>query len=702
MKPTLIDRILSCSAEWFRREREGPHTFCWFVVFYGVGILLFFQSSGDASLFWTIFITIVCSICWVISARYWPSLTPIALAFLAVLSGFLTGVTRIHWAETAVLQEIQIARVKGYVENVEFRIDKSPQLIIRPLEIENLSQTQLPRRIRVTLRTGMVPNAGAMISAKMRLLPLPQPVHPGGYDFARDAYFKGIGAIGSVLGKVQEHDQIETPPLSLRLAAAIDRARNNLTKRIHDTVPNDSGGVAAALVTGKRGFIPEATNDALRAAGIYHIVSISGLHMVIAAGIIFWLSRSLLALFPVLALRWPIKSIAAIIAMFGATVYCFFAGADIATLRALIMTLIVLGAIVAQRKALSMHNLAIAAFILLIFTPEALLSPGFQMSFSAVAALIFFSNMSHYLTLPMRGGVLLRSAIWGVNWLIALILTTIIAGLATAPFAAYHFQTAVPFGLIGNALALPLVSLIIMPMGALGALAYPFALDRPIWLIMGWATDLVVRVSYWVASLEGALLYVPLFGAGAVLLAAFSLILITVTTTPLRYISIFPLLLAALWALTPDRYIAFIDRDGRTAAMRGEDGKLFILGNANRFLVEQWLRADGDGRKFQESLRNDNMTCDTKGCVGRGLITVSIVKNPIAFREDCLRADIIVSSYLAPSTCKVRIIIDRKHLFSKGATAIMYEKDGTLSVISSRESEAVWPWLPKTKTFSQN
>ncbi len=702
MGPTLIQKISSHSAEWFLREREGPHTFCWFVVLYGVGVLLFFQSTGDASLLWTIFITIASFICSLVSARYWPSITPILIVVLAVFSGFLTGVIRMHLAETAVLQELQIARVKGYVESVEFRIDKSPQLTIRPLEIENIPQTQLPKRIRVTLRAGMVPEAGALVSAKMRLLPLPQPTHPGGYDFARDAYFKGIGAIGSVLGKVQEHDQFETPPFSLRLAAIIDRARNNLTKRIHDTAPNDSGGVAAALVTGKRGFIPEATNDALRAAGIYHIVSISGLHMVIAAGIIFWLSRALLALIPVLALRWPIKSIAAIIAMFGATVYCFFAGADIATLRALIMTLIVLGAIVAQRKALSMQNLAVAAFILLIITPEALLSPGFQMSFSAVAALIFFSHRSHFITLPVRGGIVLRSVLWVVNWLIALAVTTIIAGLATAPFAAYHFQTAVPFGLIGNALALPLVSLIIMPMGALGALAYPFALDRPIWLIMGWATDLVVRVSHWVASLEGALLYIPAFSAGAVLLAALSLILITVTTTPLRYLSIFSILFSSFWAFSPDRYVAFIDRDGRSAAIRGENRKFFIVGNANRFLSEQWLRADGDGRKFQEVVGNSKTTCDTKGCVGRGLVTVSVVRNPIAFRDDCLRADIIVSSYTAPESCKASIIIDRKYLSSKGATAVKYDENGTLTPIASRNTETAWPWLPKAKTASSN
>jgi competence protein ComEC len=174
----------------------------------------------------------------------------------------------------------------------------------------------------------------------LRLLPPPEAARPGGYDFARDAYFKGIGAVGSVSGRLARIEPPPSPPgFSLRLAAAVDRARNVLTAEIARTIGGSAGAVSAALITGKRGLIDEHTNDILRAAGIYHIVSISGLHMVLAAGVFFWLTRALLALSPHLAQTWPIKKLAALAGMAGATGYCIFSGSDVATERSLIMIL---------------------------------------------------------------------------------------------------------------------------------------------------------------------------------------------------------------------------------------------------------------------------------------------------------------------------------------------------------------------------
>jgi competence protein ComEC len=184
--------------------------------------------------------------------------------------------------------------------------------------------------------------------------------------------------VGSLTGRVE----VRAPPIAadfaLRVAAAIDGARNDLTRRIAGAIGGQAGAVAAALVTGKRGLIGEDTNDALRAAGIYHIVSISGLHMVLAAGTMFWLARALLAAIPVLALQWPVKKIAAVTAMLGAVAYCVFSGSEVATERALVMTLVMLGAILVDRPALSMRNLALSALIVLAREPEALPARAFR------------------------------------------------------------------------------------------------------------------------------------------------------------------------------------------------------------------------------------------------------------------------------------------------------------------------------------
>lgn len=680
---------------WLRQEGEGPNLLCWFAVCFGIGDILFFRSNGDAALIWPALATgLFLSMAWL--CRVHRKIFHIATALLAMSLGFTCGTIRLHRAETPVLDKTVIGAVTGHIESVEYRIGRSTQLVILPTALADLPSDRIPKRIRVTLRSGTLPAAGNFISAKMRLLPLPQPVRPSGYDFARDSYFKGIGAVGSILGKPDILSPEEgAQPLGLRFDAAIDKARNDLTKRIYDTVGGEAGGVAAALVTGKRGYIPEETNEVLRAAGIYHIVSISGLHMVIAAGIVFWVVRAVLALFSIPALYWPVKKIAAGFALFGAVGYCLFSGAEVATQRALIMTLIMFGAILADRRALSMRNLAIAALIILITTPEALLGPGFQMSFAAVAALITLAHASKNLSIALRGNWFMRSVIRGANWSLALVATTLVAGLATAPFAAYHFQTAVPFGLIGNALALPLVSLIVMPMGALGALAYLFSLDQPMWLCMGAATAAVVDVSRWVASLEGSLLHFPAFGSGAVLMAALSLVVATVLTTPLRYGAVIPIILAFLWAAAPERYLAFVDRDGRAVAVRGTNGKLFILGNANGFLTEQWLRADGDDRETDDESLFENRRCDRSGCVGKGMLTVALVRHPSAFQEDCKRADVIVSRFSAPKTCAAGLVIDRGSLSNGGAAAVKFIDGDRLGVVHAREAMQAWPWFPK-------
>ena len=369
-----------------------------------------------------------------------------------------------------------------------------------------------------SVRKGAQLSAGQFIAGTARLLPPPEAAWPGGYDFARDAYYKGIGAVGSMVGQVRVLEPAVKPDWTLQLAAQVDAARNALTQRIASAIGGPAGGVGAALVTGKRGLIPEPTNDVLRGAGIYHIVSISGLHMVLAAGTFFWLVRALLALAPAFALLWPVKKIAAVAAMVGATIYCIFSGSDVATERSLVMTLVMFGAVLVDRPALSIRNLSIAALIVLAREPEALLGPSFQMSFGAVAAMMALVPLMHLKGESGPSTVLERSLKWSGQALFGLLITTLVASLATAPFSAYHFQSLNPYGLVGNALALPLVSLVVMPSAVLGVLAYPFGLDRPVWQLMGAAVSQVLEVSAWVGNFSGSTLVVPALSIGALAL----------------------------------------------------------------------------------------------------------------------------------------------------------------------------------------
>ena len=197
----------------------------------------------------------------------------------------------------------------------------------------------------------------------------------------------------------------------------------------------------------------------------------------------------------------------------------------------------------------------------------------------------------------------------------ALVATTLVASLATAPFGSFHFHALNPFGLLGNALAVPLVSLVVMPCAVVGVLAFPFGLDRPIWELMGVAVAAVLRVSHWVSGFDGSTLVVPAYGADALGLMALALIVVTVLVSPLRLAALLPAAAGVWLAATPKRFDVYVDRSGAGAAIRGARGELVTTGRVSAFVVEQWLRADGDARKPDDAGLAAGGRCDALGCV---------------------------------------------------------------------------------------
>ena len=678
------------------REAEQRRLFPWLAVAFGSGILVFFTATdGEPALAAPLIAATLClAVTFVLRAR--PFALALMLALAALFLGFAAGVWRVSSVAGPVLTRITIAPLAGLVEGLDER-EGGARLIVRVASFGDLDAESRPRRVRVSYRAAQAVRPGDTIRATARLLPPPEAVRPGGYDFARDAYFRGIGAVGSLVGKVEVGVPSEPLPWSLHVAASIDAARNAFTRRITDAIGGQAGAVAAALVTGKRGLIANETSDVLRAAGIYHVVSISGLHMVLAAGVVFWLVRASLALVPVLALAWPIKKIAAGAAMLGVTAYCAFSGWDVAAERALIMTLVMLGAILVDRPALSMRNLALAAILALAREPEALLGPSFQMSFGAVAGLIacapLIDGRVFRTDSPSR---IARAASWVATAVVGTLATTLVAQIATAPFATYHFQTVQPFGLVGNALTLPLVSLAVMPAAVLGMLAYPFALDRPVWWLMGLAVRGMLEISAWIAGFGQANMVLPAFGTGALVLLAAALLLATLPVSRLRLLALVPAGLGVALAASPIRYDIYIDRDGAGAAIRGQDGHLVVLGRPPGFVLEQWLKADGDGRRPDAVTGATGPRCDRLGCILAAIdgSTVALVTDKRAFAEDCARAVILITRLRAPSGCAASLIVDRSFLSARGATAIRLGA-AEPEVVTARGTGPPKPWQPK-------
>jgi competence protein ComEC len=654
---------------WWQLEIARRRLFNWLPVFMGLGVLLYFAADREPGLIAPLSGFAIAAVAACLSGR-WQALQRAAIIAACVFAGFASAVWRTASVNAPIIERARIATLTGFVESVEKR-NGGARIVVRPTAFADLAADSLPSRVRVTARSSSL-NPGDHVSATARLLPPPEPARPGGYDFARDAFFRGVGAVGSLSGAIKLVPTDIQPPRGLWFDVAIDKARNTLTERIISTIGGQAGAVAAALVTGKRGQISEQTNDALRAAGIYHVVSISGLHMVLAAGTIFWLVRALLALSVTIALTWPVKKIAAVFAMAGATAYCIFSGSDVATERSLIMTLVMLGAILVDRPALSMRNLAISAIIVLLREPETMLGPSFQMSFGAVAALIAYAErIREKQPAPPAQGFLGRAMRMVKFAIIGDLVTTLLATAATAPFGVFHFQTVNPYGLIGNAMALPFISLVVMPGAVAGVLLYPFGLDSIAWWAMGVATWPVLAMSAAIAAHAGSTTMVPAFAPIALLCLALALVWLTLWTTPLRFAALLPLGAGLAMASMPTRIDAIIDRSGAGAAIRTADGRLAILGKPSGFTIAQWLAADGDTRKPADPSLIAASACDRQGCVLKDANNnaVSFARTRRAIAEDCTRASLVITPLVWRGPCAAQLI-DRQVLDKGGALVL--------------------------------
>jgi competence protein ComEC len=426
------------------------------------------------------------------------------------------------------------------------------------------------------------------------------------------------------------------------------------------------------------------------------VLSISGYHMAVVAGVVFFAIRALLALVPALTVSFPIKKWSAAAALLAAAFYLLLSGAEVATQRSFFMTAVVLIAVMVDRRAITFRTLAVAALIVLAIAPEALVHPSFQMSFAATLGLVALVQigMPQLFAAPDNSATA-RVALWGGREFVMLLLASLVAGLATMPYAAFHFHRITPYGLIANLAAMPVVSALVMPAGLLGLAAMPFGFDGFFWWLMGVGIDWMVVVARFVAGLPGAIGRMTAFGIGPLILASLGLILIGLLRTPLRWSGAGMLALAILWAVNAPRPDVLISADGRNVAVRGKDGRLHLMrGGKDTFAVKEWLAADADARTATDASLADGVSCDATGCVtqaGDGAL-VALSLRAEALSDDCQRAALIVTARPVASDCRASVIpVER--LRRHGALALRRTHEGfAVDAVKPRGIDR--PWSP--------
>ena len=689
-----LGRLIS---EWALAEVAPGRLMPWLAVAYGFGIVVYFTADREPA-WWAAIGFASAGVAIAVGARRRPVGFSLALGLAAVAAGFATATLRTAMLAHPILQySASSVTLSGFVEIREER-ERSDRITLRVHRIDSARPLKdVPARVRLAVRKDTAPAVGSFVELKARLSPPLAPLRPGGYDFARDMYFQSIGASGYALGKIK----VTPPPVRaavwLHYASFIDAIRETIDKRIRATIPGDEGAIASALITGKRDAISTPVNDAMYISSLAHVLSISGYHMAVVAGIVFFFIRASLALVPSLAIRRPIKKWAAGAALFAAACYLLLSGAEVATQRSFIMIAIVLIGILVDRSTLTFRTITVAAVGVLVLAPESVVQPSFQMSFAATLALI----AAYQRGLPWRanaGSSLgARVALWGGREIFGLALASFVAGLATTPYASYHFHRAAPYGVVANLLAMPVVSAEVMPMGILGVLAMPFGFDAIFWKLMGAGIEWMDDVALWVASLPGAVGHVRAFGTGPLLLGTAAILLLCLLRTPLRWSGAAVGAAASLWALTAPLPDIIVSADGQAAAIRGRDGRLTVLHNSrDTFAIKEWLMADGDVRAVKDAGLTNDVQCDAVGCIGhlRDGRPVSFALSAEAFAEDCMRAAVVISAREAPGNCAAALI-DRRVWRANGALTLHWTGDSfAMTVARPPDYERPWAHRP--------
>lgn len=669
----------------------------WLPVAGGIGVAIYFGLPVEPA-GWIGAAAAAAGLALGLAGRRRPMAVMTALLLTAVALGFAAA--QLHTALTAapmLSKELEPVELGGRVIEVE-ALPRGRRVLLDQLQIERLAPAATPARIRISIRTGgETLRPGDRVTLLAGIAPPSAPLAPGAFDFQRHAFFEGIGGYGFSFGA----------PLAIEPAAGLDPLletrlwfadlRQAITDRVLAVLPGATGAVAAALMTGSQSAIPEDVILAMRDSGLAHLLSISGLHVGLVAGIVFIGLRSLLALVPAIALRHPIKKWAAAAALFGTLLYTLLAGAPVPTQRAFFMTGLVLVAVLLDRNPFSMRAVAWAAAAILLVAPDTLTGPSFQMSFAAVVALIAAWEASRAWRRQRRGEA--GWPRWTARYVGGLAFTSLIAGAATTPYAVYHFGRMANYGVLANMAAVPLTGLWIMPWAVAAFLLMPFGLEALALVPMGWGVDAVIRVAELVAGWPGAAALIPAMPLWGLALVTLGGLWLCFWERRWRLLGAAPVVAGLLSVLILSPPDVLVSGDGRLMAVRGADGGLLVSSTRTAaFTAEGWLRrvADDAAESWpgEGATADGRLACDGLGCLYRvnGHV-VALATRATALEEDCGIADVVVSLEPVRRPCpSAGIVIDRFDLWRHGAHAL-WLAPGEVEVQSVGETRGDRPWV---------
>lgn len=673
-----MERAREGLERWLEAERD--QLILWLPVTLGAGIAAWFVL-GDAGM-WTGFLLGMAALALAGVALSGAGRAPRVLAVGA--AAMAAGCALVWWRAESVAAPVLARPAVVAIEARVVTVEPLPAREMVRLTLAPAGRADLPPRLRVNLAAGDAPPGlarGATVRLRARLMPPPPPSVPGAYDFARVAWFDGLGATGKGFAPIEVVKPGEAGDADLRAA---------LSAHIQSRLNGSAGGIASALATGDTGAISEADSNAMRRSGLAHLLSVSGLHVSAVTAAAMLLVMRLLALFPALALRWRLPLVAAAAGAAAAIGYTWLTGAQVPTIRSCVAALMVLAALSLGREAITLRLVAAGAFFVLLLWPEALAGPSFQLSFAAVTAIIALHEHPR-----VRAAFARREEAWPRRLgrsLASLLLTGAVVELALIPIGLFHFHKAGVYGALANIVAIPLTTFVIMPLEALALLLDVAGLGAPVWWLTQKALDLLLWLANTTASAPGAVAALPAMPGGAFALMVAGGLWLALWRSRARWAGLAPLAAGAAWAwLTPAPDL-LVTGDGRHLALRMEDGGMALLRDRAGDYTRQMLAENGGIDDALVALADQpGARCSPDLCLidvhaGARRWRVAATRSAYLLPWDkmaalCGSVDIFVSDRRLPAGCAPRWLkLDRETLAWTGGVAVTFASGRVVTV----------------------
>lgn len=670
----------------FQRDR----LFLWLPVFFGVGVAIYFSLRIEPSTFQLWAIGAVGIVAMLIIRRSRLIQTAIFSSLMMVAFGYVYTAIRTNMIAAPVLSWHYYGAIEGRVIKLDRSASNAPRVLLDQVYLPGYSRERTPERVRLSLHGFIAEGAltaGERITLTGRLSPPSAPAEPGGFDFRRMAWFMQLGAVGYTRNPVIPAASQGSGGLRLWLF----QQRMRLSKAIQAQIHGQNGAFAAAILTGDRSEIDPNVLENLRTTNLAHLLAISGLHMGLLSGFVFGFLRYGIALIPSVALRFQAKKFAAGIALLAGLAYLLLSGASVATQRAFIMTAVVLIAVILDRPAFTLRAVALAAFLVLLIKPYSLLEAGFQMSFAATTALIatydWIRNTRFWLALNTPRWRFLRP-------FFALLLTSSVAGAATAPISAFYFNQMSQYGLLANLMAVPLMGMLVMPSAAIAVFLIPFGLEWMAFYIMGKGIGGILAIANYISNLEGAIIPVKSGPPIVLTLIAIGGLIIFLWRGKTKAVGFVTLATAIIiWINTP-RPEFLVAEDGRMFGVISDQNRLLSKEKGNGYVAGIWLENDGDIATQSEAFLRDGIAHEGKLSIiglkfGWRAVLYSGPKFPDV-AEYCTEKTLLILPQIDEPAGDCTYI-GEDFMGERGALSILVQPE-TPIIIGSRDTAQNRPW----------